>query len=114
MGGGIWLYRMAHLRTETKRDTQYNNTFALTLQVTSSLVTAPELIRNQLKAAIPKPDTPRHSESTGGGEGGSQRKLSSEVSPRARESEPLGGRLEETEEGADVDQFGEPRRRQSK
>ncbi|CAM9117745.1 unnamed protein product, partial [Laminaria digitata] len=85
-----------------------------TVEVTSSLVTAPELIRKQLKAAIPKPDTPRHSESTGGGEGESQRKLSSEVSPRARESEPLGGRLEETEEGADVDQFGEPRRRQSK
>lgn len=85
------------------------------------MVSSPELIRKQLNAAVPKPDTPRRSASqgfspdtTGGGEGGSQRKPLSEVSPRGRDSEPLGGRLEETEEGADVEQSGEARRRQSK
>lgn len=92
--------------------------------MTSSLVSSSELIRKQLNAAEPKPDTPRRSaasdsqgsspETTGGGEGGSQKKLLSEVSPRGRDSEPLGGRLEETEEGTDVEQSGEARRRQSK
>ena len=87
-------------------------------------MSSPELIEKQLNAAIPKPDAPRRPaasdsqgstpDSTGGGEEESERKLLSEASPRGRESEPLGGRLEESEEGADVEQSGETRRRQSK
>ena len=88
------------------------------------MVTSPELIRKRLNAAIPKPDTPRRSaasesqgstpDSTGGEEGGGQGKLLPEVSPRGRESEPKGGRLEESDTGGDVEQSGETRRRQSK
>eukprot|EP00904_Undaria_pinnatifida_P007854 jgi/Undpi1/4199/HiC_scaffold_16.g07566.m1 len=89
-----------------------------TVEVTSSIVTSPDLIRKQLNAAVPKPDTARRStgsdsqDLTGGGEGQGHREPLAEVSPR--KSEPLGGRLAENEEVGSSEQSEDARRRQSK